>query len=94
MSHHALLQRVKERGTLSINLAGLCTVHQESLQRRSDAQLLNLLKVCQLETGFDLVQYESLYHALSSLQQMYTMQKKNWVFWFQNYAPFFFQGHV
>jgi hypothetical protein len=51
MSHHALLQRVKERGTLSINLAGLCTVHQESLQRRSDAQLLNLLKVCQLETG-------------------------------------------
>jgi hypothetical protein len=51
MSHHALLQWVKERGTLSINLAGLYIVHQESLQRRSDAQLLNLLKVCQLETG-------------------------------------------
>jgi hypothetical protein len=30
-----------------------------------------------------------LYHALSSLQQIYTMQKKNWVFCFQDYAPFF-----
>lgn len=38
---------------------------------------------------FDLIQYESLYHALSSLQQIYTMQKKNWVFCFQDYAPFF-----
>jgi hypothetical protein len=33
----------------------------------------------------------SLYHALSSLQQMYTMQKQNWVLWFQDYAPFFFK---